>query len=92
VITFFFYPIIRRSAKQDIKRIYLKYERTKVYWLNWAENTIHVKQFDEQVTRSALVLKLLTFKKNRCSSGCTDHFSAGDHWRGKKLGLPVFAG
>ena len=48
---------------QDIDRIYLKFERTKVYWLNWSENTIHLNIYDEEINRSALLLKLLTFHK-----------------------------
>jgi hypothetical protein len=26
----------QKIRKQDVGRIYLKYERTKVYWLNWS--------------------------------------------------------
>jgi alpha,alpha-trehalase len=53
----------QKIRKQDIDRIYLKFERTKVYWLNWSEKTIHLKIFDEEINRSALLLKMLTFQK-----------------------------
>ena len=53
----------QKIRKQDVGRIYLKYERTKVYWLNWTEKTIHLKKYDDIINRSALVLKLLTFQK-----------------------------
>jgi alpha,alpha-trehalase len=53
----------QKIRKQDVGRIYLKYERTKVYWLNWTEKTIHLRQYDDIINRSALVLKLLTFQK-----------------------------
>ena len=53
----------QKIRKQDVNRIYLKYERTKVYWLNWTENTIHLKKYDHIINRSALLLKLLTFQK-----------------------------
>ncbi len=60
---FFLLSYNQKIRKQDINRIYLKYERTKVYWLNWVENTIHLTVFDKEIIRSALVLKLLTFDK-----------------------------
>ncbi len=60
---FFLLSYNQKIRKQDIHRIYLKYERTKVYWLNWSENTVHLNKFDEEIIRSALVLKLLTFHK-----------------------------
>jgi alpha,alpha-trehalase len=61
--SFFLLSYNQKIRKQDIHRIYLKYERTKVYWLNWSENTVHLNMFDEEIIRSALVLKLLTFHK-----------------------------
>ncbi|RNC89728.1 MAG: glycoside hydrolase family 15 protein [Allomuricauda sp.] len=45
------------------QRIYLELERTKVYWLDWTERTPRYKKFDEQIIRSALTLKMLTFNK-----------------------------
>lgn len=60
---FFLLSYNQKIRKQDINRIYLKYERTKVYWLNWSEKTIRLNKYDEEVTRSALILKLLTYQK-----------------------------
>ncbi len=60
---FFLLSYNQKIRRQDINRIYLKYERTKVYWLNWSEKTIHLKIYDDEINRSALVLKLLTFQK-----------------------------
>lgn len=60
---FFLLSYNQKIRRQDVKRIYLKYERTKVYWLNWSEKTIHLNMYDEEINRSALVLKLLTFSK-----------------------------
>jgi alpha,alpha-trehalase len=60
---FFLLSYNQKIRKQDIHRIYLKYERTKVYWLNWSEQTIHLNIYDKEVNRSALVLKMLTFQK-----------------------------
>ncbi len=61
---FFLLSYNQKIRRQDINRIYLKYERTKVYWLNWSERTIHLDLYDKEVNRSALVLKLLTFQKS----------------------------
>lgn len=47
----------------DNERIRLELERTKVYWLNWINRTIHYKNYQKNITRSALVLKLLTYQK-----------------------------
>ncbi len=45
-------------------RIRLEYDRTEVYWLNWLERTISFTQYQEEIFRSALVLKLLTYHKS----------------------------
>ena len=47
----------------DTKKIYLLLQRTKVYWLNWVERTPTYKKFNEQIIRSALTLKLLSYDK-----------------------------
>ncbi|MDD4190167.1 MAG: glycoside hydrolase family 15 protein [Mangrovibacterium sp.] len=49
---------------QDVRREMLKLERTKVYWLNWAERTKSFKKYDESIIRSALTLKMLSFDKS----------------------------
>jgi len=50
----------QKLQKQDIKRAHLKMERTKVYWLNWAERTNQFPEYQDDILRSALVLKLLS--------------------------------
>ncbi|TAJ08107.1 glycoside hydrolase family 15 protein [Marinilabiliaceae bacterium JC017] len=54
----------QKILKQDVERAYLKFERTKVYWLNWAERTTFFKKYNEEIIRSALVLKLLSYQKS----------------------------
>ncbi len=49
---------------QDVRRANLKLERTKVYWLNWTENTTSFKRYEEEIVRSALTLKMLSFDKS----------------------------
>ena len=41
----------------------LKFERTKVYWLNWSEITRQYVAYNEEINRSALILKLLIYDK-----------------------------
>lgn len=47
----------------DTKKIYLLLQRTKVYWLNWVARTPTYKKFNDQIIRSALTLKLLSYDK-----------------------------
>ncbi|MCL3781127.1 glycoside hydrolase family 15 protein [Prolixibacteraceae bacterium JC049] len=54
----------QKLLHQNIERSYLKLQRTKVYWLNWSEKTTRFMHYNEQVTRSALVLKLLSNQKS----------------------------
>lgn len=49
---------------QTLDRTYLKYQRTKVYWMNWAEITTKYPMYQEQIMRSALTLKALTYEKS----------------------------
>jgi len=54
----------QKLLDQDVRRSHLKLERTKVYWLNWSERTKSYKHFQEEVIRSALTLKMLSFDKS----------------------------
>ncbi|RKD87733.1 glycoside hydrolase family 15 protein [Mangrovibacterium diazotrophicum] len=54
----------QKLLHQDVRRSMLKLERTKVYWLNWAERTTSFKVFQEEIIRSALTLKMLSFDKS----------------------------
>ncbi|WP_026838242.1 glycoside hydrolase family 15 protein [Gillisia sp. JM1] len=53
-----------KLVEQSLDRSYLKYQRTKTYWMNWSEYTTKYKYYNEEILRSALVLKALTFKKS----------------------------
>ncbi len=44
-------------------KAYLELERTKVYWLTWSSRTPTYKKFNEEISRSALTLKLLSYDK-----------------------------
>jgi GH15 family glucan-1,4-alpha-glucosidase len=43
--------------------VQLEYEKTRVYWLNWSSKTRRFARYNEDIVRSALVLKLLAFQK-----------------------------
>ncbi|HDZ06393.1 hypothetical protein LCGC14_0149190 [marine sediment metagenome] len=45
------------------ERAYLDLQNTKVYWLNWSNLTPTYKKFNEEISRSALTLKLLSYDK-----------------------------
>ncbi|SIQ54595.1 glycoside hydrolase family 15 protein [Maribacter ulvicola] len=45
------------------ERAYLELQNTRVYWLNWSNLTPTYKKFNEEISRSALTLKLLTYDK-----------------------------
>jgi GH15 family glucan-1,4-alpha-glucosidase len=49
---------------QNLDRTFLKYQRTKTYWMNWSEKTTCYDQYNKEILRSALVLKALTFEKS----------------------------
>ncbi len=53
-----------KLLEQSLERCYLKMQRTRVYWLNWSENTTSYKHYNKQILRSALVLKLLSYDKS----------------------------
>jgi len=43
----------------DIERVYLEFQRTKVYWLNWTNRSKKFKQYNEEILRSLLILKIM---------------------------------
>ena len=44
-------------------KMYTEQERTKVYWLNWSEKTPTFRKYNDQINRSAITLKLLSYDK-----------------------------
>ena len=54
----------QKLLPQDTRRAKLKLERTKVYWLNWAERTTSYKVYNDEIVRSALTLKMLSYDKS----------------------------
>jgi alpha,alpha-trehalase len=46
----------------DIQRVYLEFQRTKVYWLNWTNRSRMYEKYNEEIIRSLLVLKIMSFQ------------------------------
>ncbi|MBI9093221.1 MAG: glycoside hydrolase family 15 protein [Desulfobacterium sp.] len=53
----------QKLTDMSLDSIHLKLEKTKVYWLDWSSQSNRFSQYNEEILRSALVLKLLTFQK-----------------------------
>jgi len=48
----------------DVRSVWLEFQRTRLYWLEWIYQTVHYSAYTEEVHRSALVLKLLSYQKS----------------------------
>lgn len=46
----------------NIERMYLEYQRTKVYWLDWNSFSHKIPDYEKLVTRSLLTLKLMCYE------------------------------
>ena len=62
--TFFLLGYHEKLKAQTLARAYLKFQRTKTYWMDWSENTTRFTNYNDQIIRSALVLKVLSFEKS----------------------------
>ena len=51
--------------------ICLEYEKTIVYWLNWTNKNPQYKNYTDQINRSAITLKLLTFETGAVLAAAT---------------------
>ncbi len=54
----------QKLLKQTLDRQYLKLQKTKVYWLEWANKLTSFTKYNNEIVRSALVLKLLSYDKS----------------------------
>ncbi len=48
----------------DIERTYLEYQRTKVYWLNWNNRSRKFSSYNDVISRSLLILKLMSSEQS----------------------------
>ena len=61
--SFFLISYDQKILCQNFERVYLIFQRTKVYWLNWTDKTMKYKKYNKEIQRSALTLKLLSYDK-----------------------------
>jgi len=62
--SFFCITYNQKLIRMTMKRIWLEYQRTKVYWMNWSNRTLIFNKYNDEITRSSLLLKLLTYDKS----------------------------
>ncbi len=48
----------------DITRVYIEFQRTKVYWLNWTIRSKKYEKYNEEIIRSLLVLKIMSYQSS----------------------------
>ena len=53
----------QKLLKQTLELQYLQLHKTKAYWLDWAYNLTSFEKYHDEIVRSALVLKLLSYDK-----------------------------
>ena len=54
----------QKLSDLHLDHIQLEYQRTKVYWMSWSANTQRFSRYNDEIHRSALVLKLLACQKS----------------------------
>ncbi|MCV6630001.1 MAG: glycoside hydrolase family 15 protein [Flavobacteriaceae bacterium] len=54
----------QKILNQTLDRQYLKLQKTKVYWLEWANRLTSFTMYNKEIVRSALALKLLSYDKS----------------------------
>ncbi|MDD2797036.1 MAG: glycoside hydrolase family 15 protein [Bacteroidales bacterium] len=58
---FFLLSYNQKLIHIDIDRVYLEYQRTKIYWLNWSNHSKRFTHYNNEIMRSLLVLKTMTY-------------------------------
>lgn len=53
----------QKILQQTLHKQYLKLQKSKVYWLDWSEQLTSFSTYGKEISRSALVLKLLSYDK-----------------------------
>jgi len=61
--SFFLLSYHEKLQNIDLHKIYVEYEKTKSYWLDWVLRTELPEKYREMVIRSMLTLKLLTYER-----------------------------
>jgi len=61
---FFLLGYNEKVFKTNVESAYLELQRTNVYWLNWIQRTSRFDLYQNEIVRSAITLKLLTYEKS----------------------------
>lgn len=61
---FFLLSYYQKLLPIDIRRVYLEFQRTKVYWLNWNNRSKKYDVFNNEISRSLLTLKMMSFQES----------------------------
>ena len=62
-VEFFLLSYYQKIIPIDLERVNLELERTKIYWMNWANRSVKFEKYGDITTRSLLVLKLMTVER-----------------------------
>ncbi|HEY0047188.1 MAG TPA: glycoside hydrolase family 15 protein [Flavobacterium sp.] len=46
-----------------VEKISLEFERTKIYWLEWTAKTPQYQKYNDEIVRSSITLKMLSYQK-----------------------------
>ncbi|NLE64373.1 MAG: glycoside hydrolase family 15 protein [Elusimicrobia bacterium] len=60
---FFLLSYHEKMDRVDQEKVYVEYEKTKSYWLDWVSRTQLPQDYKELVIRSAITLKMLMFQR-----------------------------
>lgn len=60
---FFLLSYNEKVLTPDVRQMYLQYQKTYVYWMEWLSFTHAYPMYNEEIRRSALVLKLMSYEK-----------------------------
>ncbi len=61
--SFFLLSYHEKLETIDNDKIFLEYEKTKSYWLDWGQKTKYPPRYKAEVLRSAITLKLLMYQR-----------------------------
>lgn len=61
--TYFLLSYHEKIEPVNLDKVYLEYEKTKSYWMDWVFRTKLPPRYKEMLTRSAITLKLLMYQK-----------------------------
>lgn len=61
---FFLLSYNEKITLPDLESLQLEFNRTRVYWYNWIQKTPAFSAYNDEIRRSAMTLKLLSYEKS----------------------------